>query len=162
MVEAYLGLGGNLGRVEAQFGRVREELPDHGVRVRGCSSIYRTEPWGGVDQPWFLNQVIRVQTSLSASELLEVCLRVEQLMGRQPGERWGPRTIDIDLLLYGDLVVWKEALQVPHPRMMERRFVLAPLVELAPDLRHPVLGLTAEELLAQLTDERRVERVREM
>ncbi len=162
MVETYLGLGGNLGDVESRFARAVEELSHHGVQVSARSSIYRTEPWGYDDQAWFLNQVVRAETSLDAVEVLETCLQVERSLGRVRGERWGPRTIDIDLLLYSDHVIREAALQVPHPRMEKRGFVLVPLVELAPDLRHPVLERTMAELLELLTDERRVERVREI
>lgn len=120
-----------------------------------ASPVHETEPLGKKDQPRYLNQVFRAETSLGARELLDGLLAIERRLGRvrTPGEKWGPRTIDLDLLLYGDRVIDEPGLTVPHPHMHERRFVLEPLAELVPDARHPVLGKTAAELLAMLPPE---------
>lgn len=146
---AYLGLGTNLGDREANLERARELLADERLRVARVSSIYETEPRDLADQPWFLNQVIEVETSLLPMQLLERGLAVERKIGRVRRVAKGPRLIDIDLLLYDRAVVGAPPkLELPHPRMTERRFVLEPLAELAPDLRHPVTGRTAREMLA--------------
>ncbi len=146
---AYLGLGTNLGDREANLDRTRELLADGRSSVTRASSIYETEPRDLADQPWFLNQVVEVETSLLPVQLLERALAVERSMGRVRRVAKGPRLIDIDLLLYDHAVInASPKLEVPHPRMGERRFVLEPLVELAPELRHPVTGRTLREMLA--------------
>ena len=144
---AYLGLGTNLKDRKANLGKVLDLLSaESGVRLLRCSRIYETEPWGVADQPAFLNSVVEVATSLAPERLLDVCKDVENRMGRRPGIRWGPRLIDVDILLYGNLVVQLPHLEIPHPRLHLRAFALVPLAELAATSVHPVLGKTVEEL----------------
>jgi len=144
---AYIGLGSNvgdrIGHLEEAIRRIGN-LPD--TEVESVSSAYDTAPIGRTDQPRFLNAVVRVRTGLSPRELLGELLRIERELGRERKERWGPRTVDLDLLLYDDRVISEPGLQVPHPRLHERAFVLVPLEELDPRLVHPVLGKTVREL----------------
>jgi 2-amino-4-hydroxy-6-hydroxymethyldihydropteridine diphosphokinase len=146
-VEAAIGLGGNVGDKRANLDRAIERLAAvPGVRVVARSGYYRTEPWGITEQDWFLNACVVVETTLSASDLLAACLAVETSLGRRRAERWGPRIIDLDILTFGDRTIDKPGLEVPHPRLMERAFVLAPLAELRPDLR--VAGVRVADALA--------------
>ncbi len=147
---AYIGLGANLGDRRATLERAVALLDGHpGLCVVVRSELRETEPWGLVDQPPFLNGVVALDTSLPPRALLDVLLAVEQQLGRVRGERWGPRTIDLDLLLYGSESVDEPGLVVPHPRLHERAFVLEPLAELDPRLVVPRQG-TVTELLAAL------------
>lgn len=148
----YLGLGSNLGDRAAHLERAVVLLEAGGVRTRARSSTWLTEPVGGPPQGWYLNAVLAGETALSPEGLLALCLETERKMGRVRGERFGPRTIDIDLLLHGEERRDSPELVVPHPRLHERLFVLAPLVEIAPDVRHPGLGLTAAELYRRCPD----------
>jgi 2-amino-4-hydroxy-6-hydroxymethyldihydropteridine diphosphokinase len=150
-VKAYVGLGANLGDPEAAIRRAVELLDARpGVRVLATSSLRWTEPWGYADQPRFLNGACALETTLAPEELLAVLLDVEQVLGRQrDGPRYGPRAIDLDLLLYGDETVALPHLTVPHPRLAERAFALEPLLELDPDLALPD-GRRVSELLAGL------------
>lgn len=148
-VEAYLGLGSNLGDREHNLGRAVSLLE----RMAGpviASSVYETKPWGYASQPDFLNLVCRVDTALTPQALLEAAQEVERFVGREPTFRYGPRVIDVDILLYGDTVIDVPELRVPHPRLSERAFALAPLAELAPELLHPELGVSIRELLERL------------
>jgi 2-amino-4-hydroxy-6-hydroxymethyldihydropteridine diphosphokinase len=142
---AYVGLGANLGDREETIRAAVAELPD----VVAVSPLRETDPVGVTDQPQFLNGVAALETELAPRELLDVLLAVERRLGRERRERWGPRTIDLDLLLYGDEVIDEDGLKIPHPRLHERRFVLEPLADLAPQLVVPGLG-GVEDLLAEL------------
>ena len=142
---AYLGLGSNLGDRRANIERALELLGEEPtIKVIRVSSFYETEPVGYTDQPDFINAVACVETELPPRELLRAIMSVETKMGRVRTIRWGPRVIDIDILMYDDQQVDEEGLQIPHPRMMERKFVLEPLAEIAPDLVLPG-GKTAGE-----------------
>jgi 2-amino-4-hydroxy-6-hydroxymethyldihydropteridine diphosphokinase len=150
-VRAYVGLGANLGDREETISRALDVLRGaEGVDVVAVSTLRETEPWGPVEQPPFLNGAAELETTLSPRELLELLLEVERQLGRlRGGERFGPRTIDLDLLLYDDLELEEPGLTLPHARLHERRFALEPLAELAPDVRVPGRG-KAVELLAGL------------
>ena len=151
MHTAYIGIGSNLGERESTIRDALELLAsDPELAVEAVSSIRETDPVGVVDQPRFLNAAIRLATDLAPHALLERLLAVETRLGRvRTGERYGPRTIDLDLLLYGDEIVDEPGLRVPHPRLAERRFVLEPLAELDPGLVVPGLGLI-QTLLSEL------------
>ena len=134
MTTAYLGLGANLGDRLANLQRAVELLAEvSGLRVARSSRVYETEPVGGPEQPEYLNAVVEVETDLAPRDLLEACLSVETRMGRVRAEPWGPRTIDVDVLTYGDETIDEPDLVIPHPRMHERGFVLVPLAELTAD-----------------------------
>lgn len=146
---AYLGLGGNLGDPAAAMGAALRMLDaDPLTEVVAVSSLYRTPPWGKTDQPDFLNATAEVLTGHSPRELLDLCLEAERKLKRVRKERWGPRLIDIDILVFGDRPVHEEGLEIPHPRMLERAFVLAPLAEIAPDFA--IEGKTLSQWLAGL------------
>lgn len=149
MTRAYLGLGGNLGDVAAAFAQALDRLDAHPrIAVGKVSSLYRTPPWGPVAQPPFLNMVAAVETQHDPHGLLDACLAVERELGRVRDVRYGPRTIDIDLLLFGETAIRDADLAIPHPRILERAFVLVPLAEIAADL--DVGGTTVREALGAL------------
>ena len=155
----YIGLGSNLGDRLGWLRAAAEALESAGIPILQRSSFYRTEPVEVVDQEEFINQVLECSSAFPAPRILEACLRIERSLGRVRTREKGPRTVDLDLLLQGDRVLKTAGIEVPHPRMHLRAFVLVPLVEIAPEVRHPVLGLTARELLARCPDRSRVERV---
>jgi 2-amino-4-hydroxy-6-hydroxymethyldihydropteridine diphosphokinase len=148
MTTAYVGLGSNLGDRERLIARAAELIG--AVRV---STVIETEPWGYGDQPMFLNAVAELETQLTPRQLLDHLLDVERRLGRERiGPQWGPRTIDLDLLLYGDQTIDEPGLVVPHPRLAMREFVLRPLAELVPSLKIPGIG-TVQDTLAGLSSE---------
>jgi len=150
-VTAYLCLGSNLGNRQENLDKALDLLSQR-MQIRKVSSLYDTEPVGNTEQPRFLNLVCQINTRLSPEELLTLAKGIELKMGRTPGKRNAPRIIDIDILLYGDSVVETEELEIPHPRIAERAFVLFPLAEIAPGAVHPVNGKTAKEMLNEVTE----------
>ncbi len=158
---AYLSLGSNLGNRERNLRDAIERLNSIGA-VRSRSSVYQTEPVDFTDQPMFLNCAVALETSASPDQLMAQLLEIEKLMKRQRTQKKGPRIIDIDILLCGKQIVNTPALTIPHPAMHQRRFVLVPLVEIAPDAIHPLLNKTVNELLHELPPGQTVRRIREV
>ncbi|GAA4324187.1 2-amino-4-hydroxy-6-hydroxymethyldihydropteridine diphosphokinase [Flaviaesturariibacter amylovorans] len=150
---AYLLLGGNLGDRPGNLAAARAALADAAGPVIAASPLFETEAWGLKEQPAFLNQALALRTALPPDALLAAALRIEETLGRVRAERYGPRTLDIDILFYDDAVIDTPTLQVPHPQLHLRRFALEPLAAIAPGLRHPVLGRPISELLAACADE---------
>ena len=144
----YLSLGSNVGDRDKLLARTLERLASDDIRVVRVSSVYETEPRDVPDQSWFLNQVVEVETSLFPKQLLARLQKIEIGMGRVRMEARGPRTVDIDILFYGNAIVSTPGLEIPHPRLPDRRFVLEPLAELAPEFRHPRTRQTVREMLA--------------
>jgi len=148
----FLLLGSNLGErlhvLQSASGLIENRI---GI-IQASSSVYETAPWGVLDQPVFLNQILLVKTELMPEEVLRVVLEIEHELGRVRYERWGARVIDIDMLYYNDLILDSARLTLPHPRMHERRFTLVPLDEIASDFIHPVLLKTTKNLLEECTD----------
>lgn len=160
MKSAYLSLGSNLGDRAANIRKALELLPEAGVKIRRVSSFYRTEPVDFRPQAWFVNCVAEAATVLMPLQLLTAVKKVERSVGRRPGVAKGPRPIDIDILLYENVVVRSSALTIPHERLSDRRFVLIPLRELAADARHPVSRHTVQEMLAETLDKSQVVRLK--
>jgi len=157
---AYLLLGGNLGDIKANFGLAIQLLTKRVGQVVSVSALYETAAWGKTDQPAFLNQAIALETSLSALEVLECALSIESELGRIRKEKWGERLIDIDLILFGTEVIHIPGkLQVPHPHMQDRNFVLTPLAEIAGEVVHPVIGKNISKLAENTSDKLPVKRL---
>ena len=149
----YIALGSNLGDKENNLKEALRRLTEKGITVCRVSGFISTEPYGVADQPDFLNAVAEIETDKSPAELLQILLQTEREMGRKRIRRWGERNIDLDLLLYDDRIIDLPELKVPHPDMQNRDFVLCPLVQIAPDVMHPVLKKTAGQLLKELQGE---------
>ena len=154
--EVVLCLGGNKGNREKLLSRAVESLSSRFQLIK-LSSIYETEAWGGVAKGKFLNQLAIISTSRSAMEVLEVIQGIETELGRTREEPWGDRTMDIDILFYGEKIIDTENLKVPHPFIAERKFVLVPLLELFPDRKHPISGKTFTQMLRESEDKSEVE-----
>ena len=149
----FLGLGSNTGDREAFIEKTASAIANLGnSTVQQSSSVYETQPWGKEDQDPFLNQVLELETELLPDALLKACQKIECALGRKRGKQWGPRTIDIDILLYGEWIIETDTLCIPHPRMWERRFVLVPLSEIASSVSVPGCGKTVIELLGRCPD----------
>lgn len=150
--EAYLLTGSNLYHPLKNITTARTLISQQAGAIIGQSSVYETAPWGDADQSIFVNQVLHIRTALSAQKLMTQLLAIEEQMGRIRWKKWGPRLIDIDILTYGDDVIEEENLMIPHPRISERRFTLAPFAEIAPDLILPTKQKTIARLLEECTD----------
>lgn len=155
MKTAYISLGSNMGDREQLILAAIQALGARGIRIVRRSSIYSTEPVDVATQSWFLNCVLEIETELMPRQLLKTFHEIENELGRKHTVRRGPRVIDLDILFYGTSVIRTQDLEVPHPRLTQRRFVLVPMVEIAPELRHPLENKSMEELLAG-TDDRSV------
>ena len=156
---AYIGIGSNLGDRTRNTCDAIRLLDDHPrVKVLTLSHFYETEPLtlDGARQNWYLNCVVKVRTAMNAVQLFRVMQDIENLLGRVREKKWGPRTIDLDLLLFDDDIIRTKTLIIPHPELVQRRFVLEPLAEIAPKLLHPVKGVTMKILLKNLTDNKKV------
>jgi 2-amino-4-hydroxy-6-hydroxymethyldihydropteridine diphosphokinase len=159
MKDIYLSLGSNIGERAQNIALAIDLLPSHGVRVVKESSMYETEPVDLRAQEWFLNCIAEVETNLSPQDLMQVLLKIERSMGRERLVPKGPRIIDMDIVLYGAEIVKEPHLEIPHPRMADRRFVLAPFAEIAPEMIHPILKKTIRQLLGETTDHSEVRRI---
>lgn len=154
MSVSYIGIGSNLGNRQENCFRAVEILEKRGIKVQKKSSLYETEPWGVKDQPRFINMVVQIETTLEPNDLLRLLKAIEREIGRQDSFRWGPRMIDLDILLFNALVLNEENLQIPHPCLHEREFVLRPLNEIAPDIIHPVFHMSIDKLTQNMLGRR--------
>lgn len=152
MNNAYLLIGGNLDDRLANIHEATRRIATSCGKISKKSSIYETAAWGPITQNDFLNQVLLLETNLNPTDLINTLLSIEKEMGRERTISMGPRTIDIDILYYNNEIISEPNLEIPHPRIQDRRFVLVPLVELAPEMKHPILQLTHNELLTQCSD----------
>ena len=151
-VTVFVSVGSNLGERQKNVLAAIRALQDDQATLVAASGLYETEPTDLEDQPWFINAVAKLSTTRSPGALLELCQEIERSLGREKGVRFGPRVLDIDILLYGDDVVDTDDLTIPHPRMSERRFVLVPLAEIAPDLADPRTGEPFAQMLQRLDE----------
>jgi len=150
MPTVYIGIGSNLGDREDNCERAIKLLIDNEITVTKRSSMAETEPWGVKEQPDFINMAVEIKTGLTPEELLSLLKNIEVDVGRLPTSHWGPRIIDLDILFYDDVVMDTPELQIPHPGISEREFVLKPLAEIAPDKMHPVLKKSIKDLLSEI------------
>ena len=157
---AYIGIGSNLGTSGKNCVEAIEKIStnDH-IKIISKSSFYKTAPIGDIEQDWFINSVIRVDTKLNPKELLLALLNIESEMGRIRKEKWGPRLIDLDLLFYDKLILNQEGITLPHPEMQKRNFVLVPLNEISENLTHPILKKTVKTLLQESSDDSEVKKL---
>lgn len=158
MAQVYLLLGSNTGNTNQNLKTARAAIETKVGKIISSSSVYRTEPWGLQDQPWFLNQLVVADTARSPHETLAILMGIEEQMGRERTDKWGPRTLDIDILYFDSEIVVSRDLKIPHPEIQFRNFVLIPLAEVSPGFKHPVLNLTNRELLERCEDTLRVEK----
>lgn len=159
MNDIFLIIGGNLGNKEKNLATARNLIGQKTGIVKKLSAIYQTEAWGVLNQPVYYNQIIEILTEMNAGELMKSLLSIEQQMGRIRNERFGARTIDIDILFFNDEIHNTQDVTIPHPRLQERRFVLEPLHEIAPEFVHPVFQKTVAELLNELNDNTAVKKL---
>lgn len=152
MKKVYLLTGGNMGDREKYLAEARELLGEHCGKITALSSLYETAAWGKEDQPCFLNQAVEMETDLPPRQLIRRVLKLEKRMGRERKEKYGPRLIDIDILMYGEEIHNYPLLKVPHPELPNRRFALLPLAEIASDLLHPVYKKSITDLLGECKD----------
>ena len=149
---AYLSLGCNVADVWSNLQSARSTINNRVGRIQKHSAVYETQPWGKTDQPNYLNQMLCISTPLTAEKLLIETQKIEQSLGRQRLEKWGARTIDIDILFFGTEIITLPNLQIPHPLLHERNFILVPLLEIAPLFKHPILKKTIKELALSCPD----------
>lgn len=154
----HIGIGSNLGERVANCLKAIDLLREKGLIIKKLSSFYETKPWGFAEQPYFINAAIEAETSLLPDELLAVLKNIEKGMGRIDNIQWGPRIIDLDILFYGDEVVETESLNIPHPLLQERAFVLIPLEEICPDKIHPIIKKTVRQLKEDLGHDKYIKR----
>lgn len=160
MKKVFLGLGTNLGNRESNLKEAVRMIAEFIGKVLDSSSVYETPPWGFTSENDFLNMVVRIETKYAPSELMNRVLMVESMLGRERNQdRYSSRVIDIDILLYEDLIIEEKGLKIPHRLMHERRFVLAPLCELAPDLIHPIYGKSMSVLLEKCRDRSKIRKL---
>jgi 2-amino-4-hydroxy-6-hydroxymethyldihydropteridine diphosphokinase len=159
MPTVYLSLGSNIGEREGNLRTAIAALPPAGIQIKLVSSIYETEPVDYLDQPWFLNCVVEAETDLQPHALLQTLRAIESQLGNKKEFAKGPRKLDLDILLYNSQTIGTPDLQIPHPRMLQRRFVLTPLAEIAPNLKHPSWPATSTILLDHVTDPSQVRRL---
>ena len=160
---AYIGIGSNLGTPGKNCIEAIEKISStKDIKIISRSSFYQTEPIGGVQQGWFVNSAIEIKTDLSPENLLPVLLNLELAMGRIRKGKWGPRLIDLDLLFYGNLILGKKGLTLPHPEIQKRKFVLIPMSEIAENLVHPTLKKTIKILLQESSDETMVKKLKSL
>lgn len=151
-INVYLGLGSNMGPRAANLRTAAALISKNIGKIAKQSHMYETDPWGNTDQDSFYNQVLMINTTLDPREILSEISKIEREMGREKKEKWGPRLIDIDVLFYGKRIIRDKGLEIPHPELHKRNFVLVPLMEIAPDLEHPVLHEQIDELYIKSLD----------